>query len=153
MLLEDPYDPTDDALTNIREPSDKSGMIVQRDVYLNVLKDKFQNGLPSIRFLDEKFATIPLFMLFNRNLPYTERFLEEVNAMVESGVIQHMFNLVVSKHKPRKRDELVPPQVLTVHTLRLGFYGFMIECALCILVFICEILFAACKATATRVFN
>jgi hypothetical protein len=124
------------------EPSHKAGMLVMRRDFKWIMKIQLKNGEPSLRTLDEGFFTLSYSMMFTRNLPYTETFLKRVNQMISSGYIQRADNARTKDHVPERKNEKIPPQVLTLEQLAIGFTVYLIACGLCVLVFIIEYIFS-----------
>jgi hypothetical protein len=120
------------------EPSNKAGMIVQRNHFNSFIKQRLRTEQPSIVLLEEKFDTVHMSMMFTRNLPYAQKFLQKVNEMASNGLAKKLHGEMVRSHEPNKKKEEVDPQVLTLSTLRLGFWSFLIVLGLSTIAFICE---------------
>jgi hypothetical protein len=103
---------------------------------------ELQTGKASLRMLDEGFFTLSYSMMFTRNLPYTDTFLKRVNQMISIGIIQEVKNEHNRYGGPEKKNEKVPPQVLTLEQLAIGFTIYLIACGMCVLVFIIEYIFS-----------
>jgi hypothetical protein len=124
------------------EPSHKVGILVNREDFKTQMNYELQTGEPSLRVLDEGFFTISMSMMFTRNLPYTEAFMKRVNQMIDNDIIKHVFNEIIRTYTQEKKNEKIPPQVLTPPQLAIGFTIYLIACSLCILVFIIEYIFS-----------
>jgi murein L,D-transpeptidase YcbB/YkuD len=120
------------------EPANQTGMVVNRDHFNNYIKLRLRTEQPSIVLLEEKFDTVHMSMMFTRNLPYTEKFLQKVNEMTSNGLTKKFYQEMVSSQELNKKKEEVDPQVLTLSTLRLGFLSFLIALGLSTIVFISE---------------
>lgn len=92
-------------------------------------------------------------MMLPRNLPYTEQFIRVTNELITGGIVQMYRDDFDLKHLPRKKDEQVGPQVLTLQHLGLGFYTFLIVSGLGLFVFLLEMSMKPCKAFAVKMFT
>jgi hypothetical protein len=111
---------------------------MQRELYKNSFKILFRSEVPSISVLDESFETLQLCLVFTRNLPYTQTFINKVNEMVASGLLKKFFDADYQKQILSNKEEEVGPQVLTFDTLWLGFVSFLIASGLSTVAFIIE---------------
>jgi hypothetical protein len=136
----------------ISEPDHKCGQIYHRNRFEQNMKDALRSEQPSISLLDESFETLYFTISFTRNLPYSEKFVTVINEMVSNGIANMFYEIHANKHQLRTQKEKIEPQVLTLGTLGLGFYSFMIATALSVLVFVIEHIFALIKGFLSRNF-
>lgn len=129
----------EDLFKYMSEPDNRTGMIVQRDWMLNFFRAELHSGLPSISILDEKFETMYVHLIFTRNLPYSCKFLQKINEMISTGIIQKFRYEIFDDHQPNKKEEKIEPQVLTMDHLRIGFFSFLIACSLSATIFLVEV--------------
>lgn len=133
---------SDSMFTFAIEASEKSGMFIQRSWFEALLKGRLRSGKASLRMLDENFFTLSHTMMFTRNLPYTEAFRNRVNQLISSGVPQRFYEQQMEKYRPLGSNDQIPPQVLTLEHLAVGFLIYLVVCAFCVLVFLIENLFS-----------
>jgi hypothetical protein len=124
------------------EPSEKLGFLVQRLWYQILMKIELTSGKPSPQVLDENFFTLSHAMMFTRNLPYTEAFKNLVNQMITSGILNQIQNKFHMRHISEGTNEKIPPQVLTLEHLAVGFTIYLVASAFCVLVFSTEKIFS-----------
>jgi hypothetical protein len=129
-------------LGEMMEPSEKLGFLVQRLFFHILIKDELRSGKPSPQLLDENFLQLSYAMMFTRNLPYTETFKNLVNQLITSGIVTEIQNERLLKHIPERTSEKIPPQVLTLEHLAVGFAIYLVATAFCVLVFVIEKIFS-----------
>lgn len=80
-------------------------------------------------------------------LPYTTTFMNKVDEMISSGLVQkwHDKNFAVVKNAKQFKED-VEQQVLTVEHLWIGFLGFLILLILSVLVFLLELTWKALRS-------
>jgi hypothetical protein len=124
------------------EPSEKLGVCVPRSWFQLHMKLELTSGEPSPQVLDETFFTLSHAMMFTRNLPYTETFKNHVNQLIPSGIIKKIQYKLHQKYIPEGKNEKIPPQVLTLEHLAVGFTIYLVASAFCVVIFFMEKIFS-----------
>jgi hypothetical protein len=126
----------------VSEPSNRAGMIVDRIRMLAEFRRQLSTGLPSLTILDETFETMHFSVMLTRFLPYSAGFMARINEMISNGLAKKFSEETLFVQDPHRKAESVPPQVLALEHLALGFFIFLIATGLSIVAFLVEVLIA-----------
>jgi hypothetical protein len=130
------------------EPANECATKVWRKHYISFFNQMFgPTKQPSTHMLEENLFSIPWYLVMTTVLPYTATFMDKVDEMISSGLVQkwHDKNFAVVKNAKQFKED-VEPQVLTVEHLWIGFLAFVILLTLSVLVFLLELAWKALRS-------
>jgi hypothetical protein len=124
----------------VPEPSNKVALEMWRTHFYRGLKYDIGRTQPSLYVLDKNIATIPWYMMMPKKIPYARTFMDKIDRMLASGLIQrwHAHIWMIIKDEKTFIDE-IEPEVLTIEHLRLGFLCFSAFLVASCCVFLIEI--------------
>lgn len=110
--------------------------------YLEKLeKYYFRSGKSSLTILDEDIRSLEITFPMLPFSPFIEGFQEKIQRLVEAGICPNRMNgsIVAASSENKMYDEEVPPLVLTLDDLGIGFAACLIPLLLSFAVFFIEI--------------
>lgn len=125
----------------IAEPKNERTLIITHK-FLNILeKYRYRSGKPSFSFLNDKEAEVLIAFAMTPFDPFFEEFDEKIQRLIEAGVCPYRLNgdIIPIDGKNELYDEEVPPLVLSMDDLGIGFIVCLIPLTLSIFVFMIEI--------------
>lgn len=125
----------------IAEPKNERTLMITLQ-FLNILeKSRYRSGKPSFRFLNVEGRTILIAFAMTPFDPFFEEFDEKIQRLLEAGVCPYRLNgdIIPIDDKNDLYDEEVPPLVLSMDDLGIGFIVCLIPLTLSIFVFMIEI--------------
>lgn len=142
-MVDENFLDVDEWIDIIAEPANKKTLVATAEFMEFFEKRAYRNGKLSIGFLNQKlpgiFTSFPMAPLD----PFFEEFDEKIQMFVESGVF--IVTILQFKYNVRTMyNEEVPPLVLTLDDLSVGFIVCLVPMALGVIAFLVE-------ATAPRI--
>lgn len=125
----------------IVEPVNKRTMQLSMD-YIEMLERRyFRSGKSSLAFLDEDIRSLTITFPMLPFNPFYEEFEEKIQRLIEAGTCpKRLIGRIVASTSENKRfNEDVPPLVLTLDDLGIGFVACLVPLGLSIIVFVIEI--------------
>lgn len=109
--------------------------MVTKELFNYFEQESYRNGKSSAGFLNQKMSGIYITFPFSPFDPFFEEFDRKLQRLVENGI----FGVLAYKYKRnRLYNEDVPPLVLTMDDLSIGFLVCSIPMALSVAVFLLE---------------
>lgn len=135
----------------LAEPENKLALLATAQYVIQFERISLRDGKMSVKFLDEvlrpEFVTIsmPWFS------PLFEEFKDKIQRLVEAGVCpDRLAGKVISDKFGSSQNTDIPPLVLNMEDLGIGFVVCLVPLALSAVVFISEIALPRIMATKTR---
>ena len=100
----------------------------------------YRSGKSSLAILEEDMNTIFSSMLMSNYDPWNEEFNEQLHFLVSSGIYNFIRSFYDLEDQIPPQSEEIPPMVLTLDHLGIGFEVCGIVCLLSIFIFLLELL-------------
>lgn len=123
----------------VPEPANKVTYVNFRHFFYKISEPRQGRKIfPSYYLLEKNIITIPYFVMFSRSSPYTEALKEKIDPMLANGLIQKWHEETYAKSSESFVDAR-KPQVLTLESLRFGYFAYLIGLAFSFSVFLLEV--------------
>lgn len=130
----------------VPEPENKLTYLTFRQEYFQELFNTIGRTMPSSTLLAENTYTVPFYFPLPSALPYSKVFREKIDHLISSGIIQKWHDeFFLVEQNSKKYEGEKEPEILSVNTLRYGFYAYLIALTTSVLVFIGELLVGTVK--------
>lgn len=117
------------------------GTILFLNIYLTYINSGFRSGFSSLTPLKERLSTVYYGLAFPSFSPFYETFNDKIFRLFDAGLTSYWIQSRLNPRSVIKKVEDIGPEVLTMEHLDIAFKIIMIAVAICILMFLFEILF------------
>lgn len=121
----------------IAETKNKITLVATKEFVDFFEQESYRNGKSSLGFLEQQLPEFPITISFAPFDPFFEEFDEKIQKFVEAGLYD---NFAYKYKNNRLFNEEVPPLVLTMDDLSIGFLFCSIPMALGVVVFMLEVI-------------
>lgn len=142
LNIENCTQPFEECLDAVAEPSNQFTMILFPSIVQKFISSRYRSGFSSLRFIEEDMQMLPMSFEFQPFSPFFETMNEKIDQMLSNGLIEHYYKNFVNPKDRKPIIESIPPQVLTMDHVTIGFQVCLIPLALSFVVFILEKIFA-----------
>lgn len=145
-------DVSSNVLELVSEPENKLILLVTVDFAAFIEKAYLREGRMSLKFLEEDLRLEPIVISLKKFLPFLEEIKNQFQLLFEAGYKEGGDN-INSKDFQRYHENIdaaVPPLVLNMDDLGIGFVVCLIPLALSVVVFVCELAVPRIKAFSVK---
>lgn len=129
----------------IAEPSNRGTLLMTQGM-LESLNSRLRSGATSVSLLTESYTTMFYGEAFKPFSPFYESINMKIHQIIAGGLYDLWHRNEENPTGIKRKIEDIPPQVLTLEHLQMGFKISLCPLALSAVVFLIEVLFAWCKS-------
>lgn len=131
-------------MNSIAEPANKKILTATMEFLDQVEKSSYRSGKTSIEVSDLRLATQLITIPIRSFSPFYETFRQTIQTLSEAGICPHRLTgqLVSIEGKNKRYDEEIPPLVLSMDDLGIGFLVCLIPLTLSGVVFSFEVIYS-----------
>lgn len=140
----------EDVFNIIAEPENKLTIMTTKQYTIFLEKMRFLRGKASFKFVEEGMRSLFITFTMETGSPYFEQTKDVTMRLVEAGICPFFLGGSVTNVNPERIEETVPPLVLTLEELEVGFLVCIIPLTFSVLAFFCEIMVPRIVAVAIK---